>query len=133
MGKYKYLIKNIGLLTLSSFGTKLLTFFLVPLYTSVLSTSEYGTFDLTYTTVSLLIPILTMSIMESTLRFSLDKNADQQEIFSISLRIIIRSIIIFIVCIILNYYLELFYSGATHRSTFQKKHLCRMYLSGSAI
>lgn len=91
MGKYKYLIKNIGLLTLSSFGTKLLTFFLVPLYTSVLSTSEYGTFDLTYTTVSLLIPILTMSIVESTLRFSLDKNADQQEIFSISLRIVIRS------------------------------------------
>ena len=108
MGKYKYLIKNIGLLTLSSFGTKLLTFFLVPLYTSVLSTSEYGTFDLTYTTVSLLIPILTMSIVESTLRFSLDKNADQQEIFSISLRIVIRSIIIFIACIVLNYYLELF-------------------------
>ena len=43
---YKYLLKNIGLLTLSSFATKLLSFFLVPLYTNILTTTEYGTYDL---------------------------------------------------------------------------------------
>ena len=32
MGKYKYLLKNIGVLTLSNFATKLLSFLLVPLY-----------------------------------------------------------------------------------------------------
>lgn len=108
MGKYKYLIKNIGLLTLSNFGTKLLTFFLVPLYTSVLSTSEYGTFDIIYTTISLLIPILSVSIVEATLRFSLDKNSDKQEIFSISLKVVIRSIAVFAVGIALNYFLNIF-------------------------
>jgi O-antigen/teichoic acid export membrane protein len=50
-GKYKYLAKNIGLLTLSNFATKLLSFFLVPLYTSILTTADYGTYDLFNTTV----------------------------------------------------------------------------------
>lgn len=40
-----YLAKNIGFLTISQFGTKLLGFFLVPLYTYILSTAEYGTYD----------------------------------------------------------------------------------------
>ena len=43
MGNYKYLAKNIGVLALSNFATKLLSFFLVPLYTSILTTEEYGT------------------------------------------------------------------------------------------
>ena len=64
MSKYKYLLKNIGLLTLSSFATKLLSFFLVPLYTSVLTTRQYGTYDLFNTTVGVLIPIFTLNAVE---------------------------------------------------------------------
>ena len=67
---YKYLFKNIGLLTISQFGTKLLVFFLVPLYTSILTTEEYGIFDLFNTTIALLIPILTLNIMDSVIRFA---------------------------------------------------------------
>ena len=58
MSKYLYLIKNIGVLTLSNLGSKILAFLLIPLYTSVLSTEQYGVFDLAQTTVSLCIPIL---------------------------------------------------------------------------
>lgn len=39
-GKYSYLLKNIGLMTISNMSSKLLAFLLVPLYTSVLSTEE---------------------------------------------------------------------------------------------
>ena len=46
MANYRYLAKNIGVLAISNFATKILSFFLVPLYTSILSTSEYGTYDL---------------------------------------------------------------------------------------
>ena len=38
--KYKYLGKNTIIFAISSFGTKFLSFFLVPLYTAVLSTTE---------------------------------------------------------------------------------------------
>ncbi|HAQ8217931.1 TPA: oligosaccharide flippase family protein, partial [Enterococcus faecium] len=54
MSKTKYLIKNMGILTISNFSSKILVFLLVPLYTSVLSTTEYGTYDLTISTATLL-------------------------------------------------------------------------------
>ena len=71
-GKYKYLAKNIGLLTLSNFATKLLSFFLVPLYTSILTTADYGTYDLFNTTVGVLLPILTLNVQEGVIRFAMD-------------------------------------------------------------
>lgn len=102
MGKYKFLIKNIGLLTISSFGSKLLHFFLVPLYTSVLSAGEYGTYDLLVTTIGLMIPVLTVSIFESTLRFSLDQNSNHKEVFSISLKVLMKGSIVFGILILAN-------------------------------
>lgn len=96
MGRYRYLIKNIGLLTLSSFATKLLSFFLVPLYTNVLSTSEYGTYDLFNTTISLLVPLLTLDIQEAVLRFSMDASADQNKIWYVGCRYsVFSSLIVF--------------------------------------
>lgn len=72
MGRYKYLLKNIGLLTISNFATKFLSFFLVPLYTNILTTTEYGTYDIFNTTIGVLLPILTLNIQEAVMRFSID-------------------------------------------------------------
>ncbi|MBW7988152.1 hypothetical protein E0704_08070 [Lactobacillus helveticus] len=83
MNKYKYLFKNIGLLTLSNFATKLLSFFLVPLYTSVLTTGQYGTYDLFNTTIGVLIPILTLNILDAILRFGMDKAYDKDAIVTL--------------------------------------------------
>ena len=82
VNRYKYLFKNIGLLTLSSFATKLLSFFLVPLYTNILSTTEYGTYDLFNTTIGVLLPILTLNIQESVIRFAMDDKFDRRAIVS---------------------------------------------------
>ena len=88
-GKYKYLAKNIGLLTLSSFATKLLSFFLVPLYTSILTTADYGTYDLFNTTVGVLIPILTLNVQDGVMRFAMDKNYDRRAIVTVGFRYIL--------------------------------------------
>ena len=87
--KYKYLLKNTGILAISNFSSKLLVFFLVPVYTSALSTAEYGTYDLILSTVALLYPILTMNIVDGVMRFSMEKGADHRAIFSIALRFIL--------------------------------------------
>lgn len=79
--RYKYLIKNTGILTISSFSTKILTFLMVPLYTSVLTTEEYGTYDLAVSTVSLLIPILSVNIVDGVMRYSMDSRYDRADIF----------------------------------------------------
>lgn len=104
MNKYRYLFKNIGLLGLSNFGGKLLSFLLIPLYTSVLSTEEYGTFDFYVTTVLVLIPILTVSINDAILRFSISSRQDREtgRIFCIGVRYVIRSIGVFIVLVAAN-------------------------------
>lgn len=89
-----YLARNIGLLTISQLGSKLLNFLLVPLYTSLLTTSEYGTYDLFSTTISLLIPILTLNVADSALRFTIDKNSDKKGILSICIKFFFISTIL---------------------------------------
>ncbi|PWJ65603.1 Membrane protein involved in the export of O-antigen and teichoic acid [Fibrobacter sp. UWB15] len=108
MKEAKYLAKNIGLLTLSQFGTKLLSFFLVPLYTNVLSTEEYGTYDFFNTTVLLLIPLLTLNICDATLRFSLDKESDSRDVFSISIKFFVISVLAIVFLSFINKLMNLF-------------------------
>lgn len=97
MEKYKYLLKNIGLLVLSNLSTKLLGFLLVPLYTSILTTKEYGIYDLFNTTIGVLIPIFTVNAVEFVLRYALDKNYDRNAIVTIGTKwMIIGSAIVII-------------------------------------
>lgn len=76
MSKASYLIKNTGILAVGSFGSKILSFLLIPLYTAALTTSEYGSFDIVSSTIGLLIPILTLNIQDALLRFPLEQGAD---------------------------------------------------------
>lgn len=101
MNKYKYLIKNVGLIGVSQFSSKALTFILVPLYTHVLSTAEYGTYDIYNTFISLLLPILTLNIFDAVLRFCLDEGAEVKIIISTSFKIINRGILILVALIII--------------------------------
>lgn len=78
----KYLLKNTFLFTLGNLGSKLITF-LIPLYTSALTTAQYGVVDLVATVSTVAIPILTINICESVMRFALDKDADQEQITQI--------------------------------------------------
>ena len=71
--KYSYLSKNVLLFAIGSFAPKILTLILVPLYTSFLSTEEYGIADLMNTTILLLIPILTVDMADAVMRFALDE------------------------------------------------------------
>ena len=84
----KYLIKNVGILTISNFASKILVFLLVPLYTSVLSTKDVGVFDLIVSTVSLLVPILSLNIVDAVMRFTMDKAKSKNEIAAIGIKYI---------------------------------------------
>lgn len=86
-GKYSTLTKNVLLFTISSFGSKIIQFLLVPLYTSVLSTGDYGTVDLINTTVQLLIPLLTLNMQDAVLRFCLDDKYKKEDILAVSLKV----------------------------------------------
>lgn len=103
MEKYKYLAQNIGLLALSNFATRILSFFLVPLYTAVLSTTDYGIYDLFYTTVGVLLPILTLNIQEGVLRYALEKEFDKDAVITIGFRYLLTGSSIVGAILIINH------------------------------
>ncbi len=92
--RFRYLFKNLGILTISNFSSKILVFLLVPLYTSILSTEEYGLYDLSISTVQLLYPILTINIVDAVMRFTMDKDYPNDEVAFIGLKHVARSFVI---------------------------------------
>lgn len=93
--KYGYLAKNTIIFTISSFGSKLLTFLMVPFYTNVLTTSEYGTADLITTSSNLLIFIVTICISDAVLRFAIDNEDRRCGMFGFGLKVISLGNLIF--------------------------------------
>ncbi|MBN1072557.1 polysaccharide biosynthesis protein [Clostridium botulinum] len=93
---YKKLIKNSWIFAIANLGSKLITILLVPFYTYVLNTSQYGTVDIMITSISLLLPLINLSIFEGTLRFSIKSEYDSKNILSTSIIVILVSNFIFI-------------------------------------
>ncbi len=81
----KRLLKDTALFAISNFGSKIILFFLTPLYTSILTTSDYGIADLLNTTLTFVYPILTLAIADATLRFALDQDESPKEVLCCSL------------------------------------------------
>lgn len=82
MNKYKTLISNTALISLGTFGSKLLVFLMVRFYTGYLTTAEYGTSDLITQTANLLLPIVSLGITNGVFRFAMDSNCDKKSVFS---------------------------------------------------
>lgn len=106
--KIKYLTKNVSLFFISSFLPKVLSFFLIPLYTYYLSTTDYGTYDLIITTSSLLVPIFSLCIQDAVMRYGMDKNAKKEDVFSSALRINVIGLIIVIFLCFIVYFIKIF-------------------------
>jgi O-antigen/teichoic acid export membrane protein len=82
----KKLITNIGLMFLVYFLPKVFSFFLVPIYTSFLTTEEYGISDLIINTASLISPFVALSTTSAVMRFTIENKEDKRP-YQISLKI----------------------------------------------
>lgn len=79
MNKKKQLAKNTIIILLGKVSTQLISFFLLPLYTSYLATKEYGLVDLIQTYVTLLVPIITLELEMSIFRYLIDARKSEKE------------------------------------------------------
>lgn len=77
MSKESKLLKNTGIIALGNICTKFVSFFMLPLYTALLSTAEYGTVDLIGTYVMLIAVILTLQFEQGLFRFLIDVRNDK--------------------------------------------------------
>ena len=67
MSAYRRLLSNTFLFSVSTFGSKILTFLLTPFYTSILSDAEYGVTDLIIQTGNFLIPLASIGVVNAAL------------------------------------------------------------------
>ena len=95
MNKYKKLIGNTVIFAIGSFSSKLLVFLLMPLYTRVLTTSDYGVMDIIVNTSNLLIPIVMVSINEGIIRFGLDRSVRKSDVLSTGLGVCLAGFLVF--------------------------------------
>lgn len=72
-------MKNTIIIFLGKACTQLISFFLLPLYTGYLSTSDYGIVDLITTYVTLLVPIITLELEMSIFRFLVDSRGNKKD------------------------------------------------------
>ena len=94
MGKYKRLLSNTAILGAGTFISKVLVFLLMPLYTALLSTEQFGTADILTQTANLLMPLAALGIADGLFRFALDAEGEQRkEVFTTALSVVVVGIL----------------------------------------
>lgn len=82
MDKYHFLIHNTIIISIGTVLSKLVVFLMMRFYTGILTPAEYGTGDLIITTVSLLVPFVSLGIAEGVFRFLPEYTQDSRSVFS---------------------------------------------------
>ena len=79
MNREAELIKNTFILGLGRFLPRLISIITLPIVTACLTRSEYGTYDLISTLISLLLPIATLQIQSAAFRFLIECRGDHDK------------------------------------------------------
>ncbi len=97
LSRYTKLGKNVGLIGIGNVSSKLLIFLLVPLYTAVLTTEEYGIADTISIIISLTVPVFLIMIYDGVMRYALDEFMDKNDVFSIGLNMVFVGLAVLLV------------------------------------
>lgn len=103
-GRFKNLFGNMALFTIGNFVSKILVMLLVPFYTNVLTTAEYGLADGMQATLLLLVPLVTINIGEAALRYGIERQTQRKNILKILIKYVgIADVLVMGVCVILYF------------------------------
>lgn len=90
---------------IGNFGTKILSFLIVPIYTFYISPEELGEYDLLMTTVSLLSPLITMKISDATYRCIIRKEDKTENCLSATYQVlVVNSFLCVIILLLINHF-----------------------------
>lgn len=88
MSRLKKLLSNTVILGVGTLGSKLLVFFLMPLYTAWLSTEDFGAAELITSVANFLIPLACVGLSTGIFRFAAERESDQNAVFSTSIALL---------------------------------------------
>lgn len=134
MEKERELIKNTSIIMIGKVCTQMVTFLLLPLYTSFLNTAEYGIVDLLTTLVSLALPVITLQMEQALFRKLIDcrnEKNDEDKVryistafFSVIIQVIVFMILFFVISPLIKnefkYYLAFNIGAYVFSAVFQQ-------------
>lgn len=88
MSHQSQLIKNTIIIAIGKLGTQVISYFLLPIYTALLTPGDYGTYDFICTLAIFICPLITLLMEESMFRFLIDAKSDKEKKSIISQTII---------------------------------------------
>ena len=81
----RLLLGNTLVFALGSLAVKAVSLVLMPLYTTALTAGEYGTAELLNSAIEIVLPLLSLGVVEALYRFSIDDDVPKDELFAGSL------------------------------------------------
>lgn len=106
----KALLLGTIIYAIGNFGTKILSFLIVPLYTYYILPADLGTYDLLNTTISLLTPLITLQISDGAYAFMIKDIEDSKKyIISVYKFVFMMSIITIGVILTVNFFFKITY------------------------
>src|SRR5699024_9455742 len=84
MSMMQKLWQDTKLYSIAHFSTSLLAFLMLPIYTTYFSPAAYGTWDLFFTTMTLLMPLVSFELSAATYRWLLQTNEEKDQRIAIS-------------------------------------------------
>ena len=80
-----FLLGNTLVFALGGLAVKAVSLVLMPLYTTALTAGEYGTAELLNSAIEIVLPLLSVGVVEALYRFSIDDDVPKDELFAGSL------------------------------------------------
>lgn len=99
----KELLSGTVIYAIGSFGTKILSFLFVPLYTYYILPADMGVYDLIMTTISLLVPIVSIQIGDAAYRWLISGEENREECLSAAYRRLVVNLVLITVILLLAY------------------------------
>ncbi len=94
VSRYKALLKDTFIFALGSFGSKLILFLMVPLYTNYMTEAEYGIAELVFTIAQLMAPFISVVIFDAVIRFGLSKKERRENVLLVGGIVFLGSVVI---------------------------------------
>nr|WP_315255259.1 oligosaccharide flippase family protein [uncultured Flavobacterium sp.] len=76
----KKLFRETLIYSIGSFGSKILSFLLLPFYTFLLTKKDLGEYDIFITTITLFVPLVSLQISDAAYRWLIDKDKEDEEL-----------------------------------------------------
>lgn len=110
MDRGKRFAKKTLIYSIGNFGSRVLTFLMLPYYTYNIPAADYGVYDVFLVTISLIMPILTLQTQEAIISGMIDKEQDNQQIVkSTFLIVLLNSIAISVLYFVVSKFINIQY------------------------